>query len=238
MATFVLVHGAWSGGWAWRKFARMLEERGHQAVRATLTGQGDRAHLARPEIDLDTHIQDVAALIEFEELQDIVLVGHSYGGMVVTGVADRMPERIASLVYVDAMLPRDGECLLDFLPDDHRASMQARVEEGDGWKLAPNPVPPDTPEAERAWLEPRRLPQPFRTFTQPVRLGIKPPTMPRTYIYCQRFAPGDVFRQFADRVRELPGWQRIDIDSSHSPHITAPGQLADLLEAAARRAAG
>ena len=98
MPTFVLVHGAWSGGWAWRKLARLLQSRGHEAIRATLTGQGERAHLARPDTDLETHIRDVTALIEFEELQDIVLVGHSYGGMVVTAVADRLPGPIARLV--------------------------------------------------------------------------------------------------------------------------------------------
>jgi pimeloyl-ACP methyl ester carboxylesterase len=230
MARFVLVHGAWSGGWAWRKFGKLLQDRGHEVHRATLTGQGERAHLARPETDLDTHIRDVTALIDFEELRDIVLVGHSYGGMVVTGVADLMPERISRLVYIDAMLPEDGQCLLDLLPEDHRASMRARAAEGEGWRLAPNPVPPDTPAEERAWLEPRRLPQPFGTFTQPIRLEGAAPTMPRSYIYCLRSAPGDVFRQFADRVDGQPGWRRFDIDASHSPHITARDALADLLE--------
>jgi pimeloyl-ACP methyl ester carboxylesterase len=111
MATFLVAHGAWSADWAWKKMRPLLSERGHQLFTPTYTGLGERAHLATPEIDLSTHVADVLAVLEFDDLQDVTLIGHSYGGMVATGVADRAPERIAQLVYLDAFVPSDGQSL-------------------------------------------------------------------------------------------------------------------------------
>src|SRR5688572_12471656 len=111
MATFVLVHGGWDGGWAWRSVAKDLQAAGHEVFTPTLTGSGERVHLASPEIGLDTHIQDIVNVLRFENLSDVLLVGHSYGGMVITGVAEQMPERIDQLIYLDAFAPRDGESL-------------------------------------------------------------------------------------------------------------------------------
>src|SRR5689334_5875269 len=113
MATFVVAHGAWSAGWAWKKVRPLLRARGHEIFTPTYTGIGERAHLAHKDIDLDTHIRDVIGVLEYEDLRNVILVGHSYGGMVATGVADRASERIAQLVYLDAFAPRDGESLLD-----------------------------------------------------------------------------------------------------------------------------
>ena len=110
--TYVLVHGAWGGGWAWRDVADRLRARGHEAYRPTLTGLGERRHLATEDVGLDTHIEDVVNLLVFEQLHDVVLVGHSYGGMVISGVADRVPERIAYRIYIDAFVPEDGESLV------------------------------------------------------------------------------------------------------------------------------
>ena len=136
MATFVLVHPAWFGGWCWKKVSPLLRARGHDVFTPTLTGLGDRAHLARPEVGLATHVEDVANVLMYEDLSGVVLVGNSSGGMVITGVADRAPERIGRLVYLDNFEPEDGQCLLDLVPPDRRPTMEALVAvEGAGWLL-------------------------------------------------------------------------------------------------------
>jgi pimeloyl-ACP methyl ester carboxylesterase len=231
MATFLVAHGAWSAGWAWKKMRPLLHERGHVLHTPTYTGLGERAHLASRDVTLQTHIADVLGTLEFEDLRDVVLVGHSYGGMVATGVADRARTRLRHLVYLDAFVPRDGQSLLDLVPADVRERMHegARTA-GAGWRVPPNPVPPDTSEADLAWIMPRRVLQPLRTFEEPLRLTGTSTGMPRTYIYCTRSAPGDLFRQFADRARAEPGWQCLELDASHSPNVTAPAALAAMLD--------
>jgi len=231
MATFLVAHGAWAAGWGWKKMHPLMSNLGHRFITPTYTGLGERAHLASPAIDLDTHIQDVLGVMEYEGLKDFILVGHSYGGMVATGVADRAGDIIKRLVYLDAFVPRDGQSLYDLVP----AESQARIREvssrqPDNWQLAPNPMPPDTPEEDRRWAEPLRRPQPVRTVTQAVRVRRDPPVMPRTYIYCTL---SDVFRQFAERA-QAEGWDYYEMDCSHNPHITAPQELAKLLDQIAR----
>jgi pimeloyl-ACP methyl ester carboxylesterase len=148
--------------------------------------------------------------------------------MVATGVADRARERIATLVYLDAHVPRDGESLFDLNPDRRQAMTEAARNTGDGWKLPANPMPPDTPEADQAWAMPRRVPQPIKTFDQKLRFRNGELTLPRHYIYCTRRAPDDRFRQFYERAKR-EGWGHYEIDASHNPHITAPEALAALL---------
>jgi pimeloyl-ACP methyl ester carboxylesterase len=126
MATFVIVHGAWSGAHAWRWVRPLLRDAGHEVFTPSLTGLGERAHLAAPEVDLDTHVRDVVAVLEFEDLRDVALVGHSYGGPVITGAADQVPGRVAQLVYLDAEVPRDGESEMDLLPPEERSAYQER----------------------------------------------------------------------------------------------------------------
>ena len=235
MATILVAHGAWSAGWAWKKMHPLLAAHGHRLVTPTYTGLGERAHLAQRAIDLEAHIRDLLAVIEFEDLSDIVLVGHSYGGMVATGVADRVPQRIAQRVYLDAFVPRDGQALFDLISPEARSAMRKGVaERGGGWRIPPNPVPEDTSEADRAWILPRRVMQPLATFEQPLRLSGAADHLPRSYIYCMRAMPGDVFAQFAERARSEPGWRLYEIDATHSPNVTAPGMLADLLAAIAK----
>src|SRR5215218_11345208 len=136
MATYVLVGGAWLGGWCWQPIARHLRDQGHNSYPLTLTGLGERAHLASPEVDLETHITDVVNLIEFEDLHDVVLVGHSYAGIVVTGVADRIPERISLLAYLDSGPSPDGVSFLDLQPPAARELLERLIEqEGEGWRL-------------------------------------------------------------------------------------------------------
>ena len=127
MTTFVLVHPAWFGGWCWRKVSPVLRARGHEVFAPTLTGLGERAHLASQKVGLEMHVEDVANVLEYEDLRQVILVGNSSGGMVITGVADRMPERIAHLVYLDAFVPEDGQSMLDIVPAERRPLMEALV---------------------------------------------------------------------------------------------------------------
>lgn len=231
MATFLVAHGAWSAGWSWTKMRPLLRERGHDLITPTYTGLGDRSHLASRDLDLEAHVADVLAVIRYEDLRNFVLIGHSYGGMVATGVADRVPDRLSHLVYLDAFVPRAGQSLLDLVDPETRARMlDAARSLGDGWRIPPNPMPPDTSEADLAWAIPRRVMQPLKTFEQPIRLTAAAERLPRTYLYCTRPGPGDVFRQFAQRARSEPGWQYLEVDASHSPHITAPALLAAVLD--------
>jgi pimeloyl-ACP methyl ester carboxylesterase len=228
--TFLVAHGAWSAGWAWKKMHPLMSAAGHRLITPTYTGLGEREHLASPSNDLETHIEDVLGVIKYEDLRNFVLIGHSYGGMVATGVADRVRDRIAQLIYLDAFVPRDGQALLDLLPPQARQQMQERVKAGDGWRIPPNPTPPDTSEADVKWIAERRLPQSFKCFETPLRLSGADITLPRSYIYCKRIGPGDPFRPFAERAKSEAGWRYYEIDASHSPHVTAPEALAALLQ--------
>jgi pimeloyl-ACP methyl ester carboxylesterase len=223
MATFLVAHGAWSAGWAWKKMRPLLRERGHELFTPTYTGLGERAHLLTPAVDLDTHIQDLLGVLECEDLREVILVGHSYGGMVATGVADRAPERIARLVYLDAFAPRNGQSTLDLGSPTAWNKLAS-----DEWRVPPNPLPPDTSASDAAWIAPRRVAHPRRALEQPIRLAGAVEKLPRTYIYCTRPAPSDSFRQFAERAKK-EGWQYLEIDASHNPHITNPGALAQML---------
>ncbi|MFT8243368.1 alpha/beta fold hydrolase [Roseomonas sp. BN140053] len=222
MASFLICHGAWSAGWAWKKLRPILRDAGHEIFTPSYTGLGERAHLVHPMIDLDTHIQDVLGVIECEDLRELILVGHSYGGMVATGVADRVPGRIRHLVYVDAFVPGDGQSLNDLTGREPAAPL-------DGWLVPSNPPPPDTASADLAWIGPRRRQQPARCFSQKLRLSGEAPPFPRSYIHCTRKPGGDSFARFAERFRDDPAWRFHALDASHSPNITAPDALAALL---------
>jgi pimeloyl-ACP methyl ester carboxylesterase len=236
VATFLVAHGAWSAGWGWKKMRPLLRARGHELLTPSYTGLGERAHLASPQVDLETHIADILGVLQYEDLHNVVLIGHSYGGMVATAVAERAPERLAQLVYLDAFVPYDRQCLLDLLTAETRARMrEAARTEGDGWRVPPIPLPPDTSAEDVAWITPRRMMQPLRTFEQPVHLTGAGDLLPKAYIYCLRPTPEDVFRQFAQRARIEEGWRYYEIDASHSPHITAPESLAALLDTLAAR---
>lgn len=235
MALFVVSHGAWSAGWAWKKMRPLMAARGHTLVTPTLTGMGERSHLAHPGIDLDTHIADILGVLNYEDLHGVNLIGHSYSGMVATGVADRARERIAQLIYLDAFAPRDGESAFDVLPESTRAQRQAGASNSaDGWRIPPGTMPPDSSPDDLAWCTPLRVPQPVKTFEQKLKFQNGPLTLPRHYIYCARRPPDDRFRVFYERANE-EGWAGAhEIDASHNPHITSPEVLADLLTQIAR----
>jgi pimeloyl-ACP methyl ester carboxylesterase len=230
VAIVVLAHGAWSSAWAWKKVRPLMAAAGHTFFTPTYTGLGERAHLAAPSNDLETHIQDVVGVIETEELRDIVLIGHSYGGMVATGVADRLRDRVAHLIYLDAFVPKDGQALVDFVSPAQRERMRESVKAGDGWRVAPNPTPADTSPEDLAWVARHRLPQSLRCFEQPLGLqgGL---SVPRSYIFCLRYADHGPFGQFAKEAKADKGWRFFEIDASHSPNVTAPELLVKTLNA-------
>ncbi|RDV01098.1 alpha/beta fold hydrolase [Undibacter mobilis] len=226
----VVAHGAWSSAWAWKKMYPLLEPRGIHLVIPTLTGLGQRSHLAHPGIDLETHIADVLACLFYNDLRDVCLIGHSYGGMVATGVADRARDRIGKLIYVDAFVPRNGESAFDVMPESTRQQRQSAAAGGpDSWRIPPGPMPADTTPEDQVWCAPRRVPQPLKTFEQKLKFQNGDLTLPRHYIYCTRHTPEDRFRPFYERAKVEAGWQPYEIDASHNPHITAPQAFADLL---------
>ena len=231
MATFLVAHGAWSAGWAWKKMRPLMAAHGHELFTPSYTGLGERAHLAHRDVNLETHIQDILTVLDVEDLRDVILIGHSYGGMVATGVADRAAGRIKHLVYLDAFVPESGKALHDYVSAERRES--GRRNAVDGWKVPSSPIPPDTSPEDVAWLSPRRMPQPLQCFEQALVLRNGPLRLPRTYIYAQRHNPGDPFRQFMERARK-EGWPVYEMDASHSPHVTAPQALMDILDKVAR----
>jgi pimeloyl-ACP methyl ester carboxylesterase len=228
--TLLVCHGAWSGGWSWKKMFPHAAAAGYRLVAPTYTGLGEREHLAHPGIDLETHIQDILSVVKFEDLNDIVLLGHSYGGMVATGVADRVGDRINQMIYLDAFVPESGQCLLDFLSEFERQRMRELTKTGDAWRVPPNPISADTPAEDVEWLTERRMPMPLKCFQMGLTLQNGETRLPRSYIYAKRITPADTFGQFAARVKSAPGWRYFEIDASHAPNITAPEALMKLLQ--------
>jgi pimeloyl-ACP methyl ester carboxylesterase len=241
MATFVLVHGAWAGAWIWKKIIPLLRAAGHDVHATTATGLGDRVHLADPTIDLDTHITDVANVLTFEELTDVTLVGWSYGGMIITGVAERVPERLARLVYLDANVPADGENSYDAeLSSEEARAADRTAAEAVGmsgflvvdayaeWIRALTPDP-----ADRAWLFAKLVPQPLATYTQPIRLrNPDAASVPRTFVFCTEGkgdAAADPTVRTATRVRSAPGWSYRELAGTHLAPVNDPQATAEAL---------
>lgn len=238
MATYVLIHGAWHGAWCWERVVPLLAAAGHTVVTPALAGLGNRAAELHPGIDLETHVAEVTALIEPGGPRDVILVGHSYGGMVITAVAARRAGRIAGLVYLDAFVPADGQACFDLAPpgvaDGFRE--EARLS-GDGWlSPPPTPVAMGVVDADDArWLAEQMTPQPIATFEQPVRFGADAPDpalAPRVYIHCLTDPPSPMFVPFADRARSAPGWTLRELATGHDAMLTVPDELARLLLAA------
>ena len=218
--TYVIVHGAWGGGWAFRRVEGLLRARGHTVYRPTLTGLGERRHLATRDVGLNTHVEDVVNVLLFEDLRDVVLVGHSYGGMVITGVADRVPERIRSLVYLDAFVPADGESVSTLV--GARGAWLKQMEK-DGF-LVPPWVKADQPP-------PKDVPHPLKTFTDPVVYKSEAAKrLPATYILTvEANAKTDDFDAQAERAKAR-GWTILRMQADHNPQRTAPEALVELLD--------
>jgi len=231
LSIFVLVHGAWHGGWCWQRLTPLLRAAGHEVFTPTLTGLGERAHLARPEVDLETHIKDVTALLDMEDLREVILVGHSYAGFVITGVADRDAARLRHIVYLDAFVPQDGKSLADSVPgEDRTETYEASVAEG---------IKPFPPQAfgimdphDAHWAGERLVYQPARSFTQRLHLTNPPPKLRRSYIEFTDPAMGP-FTAMVEALRKDPAWTVSALATGHDAMITAPRALAKLLRAAA-----
>lgn len=235
--TFVLVHGAWHGGWCWSRVAKILQARGHTVFTPSLTGLGDRTHLFAKDISLQTHVQDILSLVEAEELSNFILVGHSYGGFVISGVADTLRERVSHYIYLDASVPPDMSTGASFTwagfnpPEAREARLKSVREEGKGVAL---PAPPPgafavTKPADVAWLQRHLRPMPVGTFVETFTFkhsgsnGLK-----RTYIASTK-PPYPLLLSTSDRISRDPAWSFTTLEAGHDSMVTAPDKLAALL---------
>jgi pimeloyl-ACP methyl ester carboxylesterase len=229
VSTFLLVHGAWHGGWCWRRVATHLRAAGHEVLTPTLTGLSDRAHLLSPQVGLDTHTEDVVRLLDVHTGEDIVLVGHSYAGQLVTAAADRRPGLVKRRVYLDAFVGSDGEAAADLLPENVAHHWRESAEgPGFGWLVPVRSlaVLGVTDSTDVDWLTPRLTPHPWRTYTDPLRLSGEGESVPAAFIECVDWMR--VFRAQADRARER-GWPVRELATGHEAMVTAPEELAKLL---------
>ena len=233
MSTYVLVHGAWHGSWCWKRVRKALQGLGHDVFTPTLTGLGERAHLLSPQVNLETHINDVVNLIRWEELSDVVLCGHSYGGCVISGVADRIPDRIAALVYLDAFVLENGQSLHDVLPPSMRdAQLTQARESGEGWKVPPIPAEAFQVNArDRDWVNRQCTVEPLATFQQRLQLtGGIDRVGNVTFILATGWAPSP-FPHFYDQAK-AKGWRTATMECGHDAMLDLPEELTRELVAA------
>lgn len=232
MATFVLVHGAWHGGWCWARVAPRLRTAGHDVYTPTMTGFGERSHLLSPEVGLETNITDIENVLEWEDLENVILVAASYGGMVATCVADRMPERIAALVYQNAFIAADRVAQNDLLPDWRREMIEQELAEAeDAWRM-----PPPNPELfgvtdarDIAWIAAKMAPQSAKTFQDKARVtGAHEAIANRTYIRATGY-PNNTFDRYLAEAQADPGWRAEVLETSHDAMITAAGDIVRIL---------
>jgi pimeloyl-ACP methyl ester carboxylesterase len=230
---FVLLHGGRHGGWCWRRVARRLRAAGYEVYTPTLTGLGDRAHLLSREIGLDTHVQDLVATFEFEDIDDAVLVAHSYGGVVATGAMEKLTSRVRRLVYLDAQIPYTGESVFAMIGPERAAVMEAMVEnDGEGWYVPPSDAArygvTDPSDAE--WVNPRITAQPVKTYRDPAGPTEQAWHHPGMFIEC---TPSRIEENVLARARERsvtdPQFQYRILDAPHNAMVTHPEVLADLL---------
>ncbi|MFI7617529.1 alpha/beta fold hydrolase [Nonomuraea terrae] len=237
MSTYLLVHGAWHSGECWERVVPLLASAGHRVLAPSLTGYGDQAHLLGPEVGLDTHVDDIVRLIVGEDLTEVVLVGHSYAGLVISSVANQVPERIAHLVYLDAMVPEDGESAVDVQPMT-QALIDLAVTSDSGWRIPPLPeLPPPsglfgvTDPADVAWLRTILSDQPVRCLQQPVRLDNPAvAAVPRTHIHCTVGVPDGITHRPVPPIQPNGSPAQVwELPTGHDCMITMPVELAALL---------
>lgn len=228
VATFVLVHGAWHGGWCYDRVASRLRAKGHEVYTPTLTGLGERSHLRSDGTDLDTHILDILNVVEWQGLDRFVLCGHSYGGMVVTGVADAIAEKIGNLVYLDAYVPKDGQSIWDYMGEARRKVLLRDAEPFDGHAVAsPPPEHFGVSPQNRQWVASKVTPQPMRTLTQPIRLrGAYAPSRPRVYVYAT--GPSSM-EGFYPELKNDPAWDVAVMDCGHDLMVDDPDGVTEIL---------
>ena len=229
MATFLFVPGAWLGGWCWRDVAAPLRAAGHKVIGATLTGLGERAHLLTPEVGLDTHVSDITRIVHFRDLSDLTVIGHSYGGTVITAVAERIPERIRRLVYLDASVPQDGESNNDVIGTEMAERLRASaISDGEGWRVPPASYVAGrlSDNSLRSWVEARLTPHPLRAFDDPVRLNSPDAAaLPRAFV---RSTDSPLYDRLLKHSREA-GWYCREIGGGHYAMFTQPDVVASTL---------
>ncbi len=236
MATFVLVHGTGCGGWVWQKLSPLLRAGGHEVYTPTLTGVGDRSHLLGCGVDLNTHILDITNLLFFDDLSEVILVGHSYGGMVITGIAAKAPERLKGVVYFDAYLPDEGQSESDLWPAAMRAEILEDVAAGRGVRKPPSLAFLGITDPELGeWVMARMTPHPLATYNQPAPSGnARSSELPRVFIHCTAGPTTPLFATFATKAR-AGGWMVHELSSGHMGMLTAPEELAKILLQIAER---
>ncbi|WAP60101.1 alpha/beta hydrolase [Streptomyces sp. S465] len=237
MSTYLLVHGSWHSGRCWDRVVPLLTSAGHRVFAPSLTGYGDKAHLLSPEVGLNTHVDDIVGLISEEDLTEMVLVGHSYAGLVISSVANQVPERIAQLVYLDAMVPEDGETAADVMPVT-QSLIDLATKSDSGWRVPPLPeMPPPaglfgvTDPADVAWLRTMLSDQPVRCLQQPVRLDNPAArTIPRTHIHCVANKPEGFDRRPVPAIQPNGTPAQVwELATGHDCMITMPAELSELL---------
>ena len=229
--TFVLVHGAWHGGWCWRRVSDLLTARGHEVFAPTLTGVGERAHLLSPAIGLDTHIADIVNVFEFEGIRDAMLVGHSYGGMVVTGVAERLPGRIKSIVYLDAFVPADNQSMLDIVSEEGRKQLGETAAKSGGLSVPPIPAAVfNVNTADQAWVDSKCTVHPFKTMTDKVRTtGARERIAKKVYVRAAGYS-SPYFSMIYDKLNADPAWRAHSLPCGHDVMVDMPERLTEILE--------
>jgi pimeloyl-ACP methyl ester carboxylesterase len=225
---FVLVHGAWHGGWCWRRLSDRLTAAGHLVFTPTLTGVGERVHLLNPNINLDTHIADIVSVMKWEDLTDVVLCGHSYAGCVITGVAEKMESAISSIVYLDAFMPENGQALSDLMPPEHGAAIVKAAQEGQALP-ARSAAAFAVNEKDRAWVDAKCTPHPAGTFAQKVvTTGARDRIGKKAYVLAEGY-PGP-FRPLRDKLAATPGWRTYELPCGHDIMVDIPDRLAEILQ--------
>jgi len=238
LSTYVFVPGGWHGGWCWKRVASRLRAAGHEVYTPTLTGLGERAHLLSPSVNLDTHITDVVGVVRWEDLDDVILVGHSFGGMIITGVADRIPERIATVVYLDALWPVDGERTSDVIGELTAGSVMAMTADPERPPLileaeATARMLGATDPEDIAWLASKLTPQPAGAMTQPLGLKHAIGHRPVIYILCADWQPGPAMELSYSRAMQAaadnPAVKLMTLRAPHNAMVTHPAELTELL---------
>lgn len=227
--TFVLVHGAWHGGWCWRRLADRLRARGHFVFTPTLTGLGERAHLLHRDIDLSLHVADVLGVIKCEKLDDIVLVGHSYGGFVISGLAEAVPDKIRSIVFLDAFIPDNGEALLDVVQPAVQEVIKDVLARGETTVPVRDAAAFKVNEKDRAWVDSLATPQPIGTMTEKIKLtGARERVAGKTYIRAVGY-PNVSFDKAYARVKADRSWRTYEAPCGHDVMIDEPDWLTEIL---------
>lgn len=227
--TFVLVHGAWHGGWCWRQVSDALVKQGHRVFTPTMTGLGERSHLLNKSINLTTHVTDIANVIRYEDLSDVVLVGHSYGGIIISGVAEQLADRISSIVFLDAFLPEDGETLLQKSSPAFVTAINAAIEKGESGIKPPPAAAFGVAEKDRPWVDGKTSAQPVGTYTEAaVFKGARDKIAKKLYVRAKGYKSATFDANLA-KVKESGKWKTLELDIGHDVMVIDPAQVTSII---------